>query len=157
MKGFLIFLLGVIVGIGGGYVLFVYDGGVIPQAGELKLPLTDHLLSTLKSGDQVVLLEGKFGYTLHRLNAPDAAALTAPGGSPADAEPTGESPPGLRDKLAAWGALESDVYQVSEVRRDHVVLRQSGTQTHIPAAQISAIVVEASQPATAPASPQNKR
>ena len=74
MKGFVLFLLGVVVGVGAGYVVFEHNGGLLPGDGSLKLDFADHFLKTLEPGDRVSLREGRYGYSLEILEKSAAEA-----------------------------------------------------------------------------------
>ena len=147
MKSFLLILLGVVIGLGGGYVLFQHEGGLVGDDVALKLPLSDYFLAVLDEGDRVILTAGKFGYTLHMLSSEELTRLESLQAGKQSADETDQSllRPGLELlKLAP-------IYEVVKVRRDHVVLVGEGRRRVLPASQIGNIErTAARQPAEKP-------
>jgi len=113
MKGCFLFLLGIVLGAGGGYVAFEYDGGLLRKDGGVQLEFLDHFSNVLAPGDQVLLREDKFGYAIDVQQAPPAEGLEQ------------------KDEAAT--------YEVTKVRRNYIVLRLEKREIVIPVSKISLI------------------
>lgn len=140
MKGFFLFLLGVVVGVGAGYVAFEHNGGLLPGDRGLRLNFADHFLKTLAPGDRVSLREGRYGYSMDVLEA--SAADAAEKSSTAQDTPGAEQEGRLKATLSKLAGLPG-TYEVVKVRRDHVVLRSENHKIMIPVSKISSINVKA--------------
>jgi hypothetical protein len=124
-----LFLAGLVLGVGAGYAVFEYNGGLLREDGRLALGLMDHFVKTLSVGDQVSLREERHGYSLEVLAAPEA-----------------EAPQAGEPKQDAGAA----VYEVTKVRRDHVALRSADQEIVIPISKISNISHLKAEPENTP-------